>query len=192
MLNTHMKLFELLSPYHNQLLNPEQNKDDQDQQQQPKPGEDQQGKFDAGQVDQNLQDIASDAKNKDAQPEPQGAQTEPPELDDQNVKPVDDALLQQTKNQPYNTKWQHNQRGQIAPMKILGMQIDELSRLQNMVRLAMQSETMQDQVGMSDNDDMEWYSDLLKFVNTVMAFKKSNTKAQLAKINPTPAYQTQR
>lgn len=189
-----MKIFELLNQAPNQQLDPDtQTQIDnwfQNGQQQ-NPEDDEQGKFDTSKVDQNLQDLAQGAADQNAQPEPPGGAPETaPELDDTNVKPVDDALIQQTKNEPYVIKWNVKDNSPIAPMKIMQMQLDELSHLQNMVRFQQQNISLKNKVGANDTDAMQWYNDLLRFVNTVADFKKSNTKAQLAKINPTPAYQT--
>ena len=181
-----MKIFELLNP------NAQQQLQDVDQQGQ-NPEDDAQGKFDATKVDSHLQDIAQGVGDENAQPElPQGAQGEPPELDNQNPQPIDDALLAQIKNLPYATKWDQKDKSPISPLKIAGMQLADLSNLKNMVRYKIQLTTMKNSVGSDDDPAMEYYGDLLKFVNTVMAFKKSNTKTQLAQTNPTPAYQTTR
>lgn len=183
-----MKIFELLNP---QAQNQLQDLDQTDPQTEQNPEDDSQGKFDANKVDQNLQDIAQNVDDQNAQPEPQGTPTEPPELDDQNVQPIDDALLQQVKNLPYVTKYNVKDKSPLSPMKISGMQVQDLSSLKDMVRFKIQNTMMKNQVGLADDPDMEYYSDLLRFVNTVMTFKKSNTKAQMAKTSPTPAYQTQ-
>jgi len=184
-----MKIFELLNPNAQQQL---QNLD-QDPNQGPNPEDDAQGKFDANKVDSHLQDIAQGIGDENAQPEiPQGAEGEPPELDNQNPQPIDDALIAATKNLPYATNWPHKDKDKTSPMNILGMQLADLSNLKNMVRYKIQILTMKNSVGNNENKDMEYYGDLLKFVNTVTAFKRSNTKTQLAQTNPTPAYQTTR
>lgn len=192
-----MKIFELLNQNSNQSLDPEtQNQIDnwwKNGQNPSNPEDDEQGKFDTNKVDQNLQDIAQQTQDGNAQPElPGGAPETPPELDSQNVQPIDDALLQQIKNQAYVTKYDVKDNSPISPLKIAGMQLPDLANLRNMVRFKIQSTMMKHQIGLDDDPAMEYYSDLLRFVNTVMTFKTSDTKSQLAKINPTPAYQTTR
>lgn len=184
-----MKIFELMNTYPNQKIpDPDQAMQSQGQ----NPGEDQQGKFDANQVDQNLQDIAQNVGDQNAQPDlPQGAEPEqPPELDDANIQPIDDALLSQIKSQPYVTKWNVTEKSPISPLKIAKMDTQELSSLRNLIRFKIQTTTLQDQVGLDDNSNMEYYNDLRQFVDTILRFKKTNTKAQLAKTNPTPSFQT--
>lgn len=177
-----MRIFELLNPQAQQKLSAL----DQGQ----NPGEDAQGKFDASQVDANLQDIAQGANDQNAQPDlPQGAETPPPELDNQNTKPLDDALLGQLKKLPYN-RYPVDDKSPISVMNIAQMELDDLSSLKNQVIFKSQMTSMKDKVGLDENEDLEFYNDLLKVINTVMQFKTSNTKAQLAQTNPTPSYQT--
>jgi hypothetical protein len=155
--------------------------------------EDDQGKFDAGKVDQNLQDIAQGVGDENAQPDlPMGAQAQPPELDPSNMKPLDDALIAQIKSMPYVTNNKFDSKSKLAPLKIAAMKIQELSSLKDMVRYKMQMATMSANPGLDDDDTMEYYNNLLRFVNTILAFKKSNTKSQMAQYNQTPSYQQQR
>lgn len=155
--------------------------------------EDDQGKFDADKVDQNLQNIAQGVDDDNAQPEPVGGtQQPPPELDPNNMKPLDDALIGQIKSLPYVTKNNFDPKSKLAPLKIAAMKIQELSSLKDMVRYKMQMATMSANPGLDDDDTMEYYNDLLRFVNTIMSFKKSNTKAQMAQFSQTPSYQQQR
>jgi hypothetical protein len=189
MLNKHMKIYELLNQNPRQAVDPNQEQQ-QLNQQTPNPEDDQQGKFDADKVDQNLQDLAQGAGDQQAQPDlPNGAQQENPELDNQNIQPVDDALIQQTKNEPYTTKWNVPDKSPIAPMKILSMQLSDLSTLRNMIRFQQQNLSMRNKIGLKDSKSMEWYNDMLKFVDTVMTFKTTNTKSQMAQLHSTPAYQ---
>lgn len=191
-----MKIFELLNQNTNQAVDPEA----QDQQNKWKngatpggTGDDTQGKFDADDVDQGLQDLATQTQDQNAQPEPPGgsAQQIEPELDNDNVQPIDDALLQQIKNQPYVTKYNVKDSSPISPLKIASMQLPDLANLKNMVRFKIQATMMQNRVGLDDDPTMEYCSDLLRYINTVSAFKTTNTKTQLAQINPTPYYQQQ-
>jgi hypothetical protein len=132
-----MKIFELLNPQANQQLQ------DLDQQGQ-NPEDDSQGKFDAGKVDSQLQDIAQEGGDEQAQPDlPQGAPSEPPELDSQNSQPIDDALLAQTKNLPYAKKWKPKEKSPISPINIAKMDLAGLSNLRNMVRLKSQMASYQ-------------------------------------------------
>lgn len=176
-----MRIFELLNQSAAQQLDPNH----------PNPEDDQNGKFDADQVDNSLQDIAQTVQDRDAQPDlPAGAEQQDPGLDDDNAKPIDSALLGQIRNLPYATKYQYDDNEPLNPLRIAGMDIAQLSNLDNKVRFKMQMATVRDQVGTDDDNDMEWYNDLARFVNTVKNFKKTNTKAQLAQSNPTPSYQT--
>src|ERR1700733_128027 len=116
-----MKIFELLQSTPDQ-----QNQDQEDPnapQMQPgegaPPGEDPNGKFDAGSADGDLQDMAQGIDDENAQPDlPGGAGSEPPELDNQNSKPIDDALLAQIKGLPYATKYNFEDKSPLNPMKI--------------------------------------------------------------------------
>ncbi len=187
-----MKIFELL-----QSQPDPQNQDQVDprspQNQKPQnPEDDSQGKFDADKVGNNLQDMAQGIDDQNAQPElPDGAQGEAPELDNQETKPLDDALLSQVKGLPYTTKYDYDDNSPLNPLKIAGMQLQDLSSLKDQVRFKMQQTMMKNQVGLDDDPMIEYCADLLKFINTVMGFKKSNTSAQLSKYRSAPSYQTQ-
>jgi hypothetical protein len=191
-----MRIYELLSQSTQQQL------DSLDKQQQP-PGldpdqsaqdeDDGQGKFDANKVDGHLQDVAQSVQDKDAQPDPFGGQEQQPEeLDQQNVKPIDSALLGQIKNLPFSTRYEFKENSPLNPLNIAAMSLADLGNLSNMVRFKMQNKTMQDRIGLEDDIDMQFYTDLLKFINTVNKFKKTNTSSQLAGIRPGPSYQNMR
>jgi hypothetical protein len=185
-----MKLFELLQSKPDP-QNQDQNDPNQPQMQQSS-GEDASGKFDANQVDDNLQDIVQNVDDENAQPDlPQGAGTEPPELDNQNTKPIDDALLGQIKNLPYATKYNFDDKSPLNPLKIAGMQLQDLSSLKNQVEYKLQFATIKNQVGNFDNDLIEYCNDLLKFINTVTTFKTSSTASQLAQYRSAPPYKKQ-
>jgi hypothetical protein len=173
-----MKIFELLNQA--QAQQPGQNDED-----------DSQGKFDANKVDQNLQDVANNVDDEQAQPEPQSSQqAKPTELDDQNTKPIDAALLSQIKSLPYSKKYNFKDNDPLNPMQLMAKPVEELTQDQSRVRYKMQLLTMKDQVGLEDNKDMEFCVDLAKVINTILHFKKTNTSAQLAAINPSPPYAT--
>lgn len=181
-----MKIFELLNQNAQQPVDPEA----QDQNNPQNAEDDGSGKFDAGKVDQNLQDLAQGVQDQNAQPEPPGgSQPDPEELDNNNVKPIDDALLQQIKTQPYVTKYNVKDSSPISPINIAGLQVADLSNLKNMVRYKIQTTVMKNQVGLDDDPAMEYYSDLLRYVNTVTSFKTTSTKAQMAQTIPAPSYQ---
>ncbi len=195
-LNRGMKIFELLSQSTQQQLDQAGK-----QQSQQVPGlnpdssaqaeDDGQGKFDADKVDGSLQDIAQSVQDKDAQPDvPSGGEAQDPALDNSNVKPIDSALLSQIKNLSFSTKYDFKDNSPINPLNIAAMSLADLSNLNNMVRWKMQLKTVQDRVGLDDDIDMQFYTDLIKFTNTVMKFKKTNTSSQLAGIKPAPSYQT--
>ncbi len=184
-----MKIFELL-----QSQPDPQNQDqiDPNQPQNQNPEDDSQGKFDANKVDDNLQGIAQGIDDENAQPEvPGGEQSEPPELDNQNTQPIDDALLTQIKSLPYTTKYNFDDKSPLNPLKIAGMQVQDLSALEKQILYKMQMTTMKNQVGLDDDPMIEYCTDLLKFVHTVSAFKTSNTSSQLAQYRSAPPYQTQ-
>ena len=176
-----MKIYELLNQPHQQVSQPGMNDED-----------DEQGKFDADKVDSNLQDVSNQIDDQDAQPAPMGGQPpDPPELDNQNPKPIDSALLSQIKSLPYAKTYDFDDNSPLNPLKIAAMTVEDLSYLQAKVRYKMQLLTMHDQVGMEDDKTMVFCTDLMRFINTVMHFKKSNTKSQLAASNPSPPYQQQ-
>jgi len=153
--------------------------------------EDSQGKFDADKVDNNLQDISNDINNQQAQPEPQAPQ-QSPELSDDNTKPIDDALMAQIKSLPYSKKYQFDYGSPLNAINLAQSSIEDLSYNQAKVRYKMQQITNQLQVGMDDDKTMEFCNDLMRLLNTIMHFKKTNTKSQLAAYNHAPAYQTQK
>lgn len=192
-----MRLYELLSQSTQQQL------DQLDKQQsQQVPGEtdpsaqgedDGQGKFDADKVDGSLKDVAQSVDDQNAQPDmPSGMPSQAPELDDNNVKPIDAALLGQIKNLPFSSKYNFKENSPIAPLKIAAMSVADLGNLRNMVRYKIQQKTMSDRVGLDDDVDMQFYNDMLKFTNSVLKFKKTNTSAQLGGIRPAPSYQNMR
>jgi hypothetical protein len=193
-----MRLFELLSQNYQQQL--DQLDQQQQQQNQQPPGladqsadqeDDGQGKFDADKVDSSLKDIAQSANDQNAQPDlPAGAEGQPEELDNQNVKPIDSALMSQIKNLPYSTRYPWNDNDPLHPLKIAAMSLADLSNLKNMVNYKIQARSIQNRVGLDDDIDMQFYIDLLKLVNTVMKFKKTSTSAQLASVRPSPSYQS--
>jgi hypothetical protein len=177
-----MRLYELL----NQSTRQQLDSPGQDNQE-----DDQQGKFDADRVDSSLQDVAQQVDDQDAQPDlPSGSEQEQPELDDQNVKPIDSALMGRIQNLPYASRYQFDDKSALNPLKIAGMQISDLNNLANMVRFKMQATMMRDRIGADQDTDMQFYNDLLKFINTVRTFKKTNTKAQTTAHNAIPAYQS--
>jgi hypothetical protein len=187
-----MRIYELLSQSFQQQLDqldnqqPPGNNPDPSAEQE----DDSQGKFDANKVQDNLQDVAAQASDQNAQPEPVGGTSDQqPSLDHSNVKPIDSALLGQIKNLPFATKYQFDDNAPLNPLNIAAMSLADLMNLKNMVRFKIQQRSMQDRVGQDDDIDMQFYSDLLKFINTVNKFKKSNTSAQLAQIRPGPSYQ---
>lgn len=188
-----MKIFELLSQSTQQQLNaldnqnqPPGNNPDQSAEQE----DDSQGKFDPNKVDNSLKDIAQSVDDQDAQPEPMGGSDQTaPSLDNQNVKPIDSALLGQIKNLPFATRYQFDDKSPLSPLNIAAMSLSDLTNLKNMVRFKVQQRTMQDRVGLDDDVDMQFYADLLNFINVVMNFKKTGTSAQLASIRPSPPYQ---
>ena len=179
-----MKIFELLNPAAAQATGTQtfQGQNDED---------DDEGKFDADKVDQNLQQVSQDINAQKAMPEPVGGQEPtPPELDTKNTKPIDSALMSQIKTLPYAKKYNFKDGDQLNPIKIAAMEIQDLKDLQSKNRLKMQMMTMKDQVGLDDDKDMNFCNDLLRMVNTVMHFKKTNTASQLAQYNPSPSYQS--
>jgi hypothetical protein len=187
-----MKILELLNQQAQQKMNqigPGQ--DPSDQLPNPNDEDDSQGKFDADKVDGNLQDLSASVNDNNATPEPVGGAEEPaPELDDQNVDPLDDALMAQIRTLPYSTKYDFGEKDNLNPIRIAGMEIADLSNLSNTVQFKMQTEMLKNPVGGADNDTIQFCNDLLRFINVVMKFKKSNTSAQLSKTSPSPAYQT--
>jgi len=98
--------------------------------------------------------------------------------------------MSEIKSLPYTKKYDFDDNSPLNPITIAGMKVEDLKYLQAKVRYKMQLLTMKDQVGMEDDKHMEFCNDLMRFVNTVMHFKKSNTSAQLAQTNPSPPYQT--
>jgi len=191
-----MKLYELLSQSTQQeldQLDPQQNQQppglaDQSAQQE----DDGQGKFDPNKVDSSLKDVAQSVDDQNAQPDmPSGAEAEPPELDQQNVKPIDSALMSQIKNLPY-TKYPFPENGKLAPLKIAAMSLADLSNLKNMTRYKIQAKSLSGDFGSNDSIDLKFYNDLIDFTNTVMKFKKGNTSSQLSGTCPAPSYQTLR
>jgi hypothetical protein len=179
-----MKIYELLSPSAAQATGTQTFQGQN-------PEDDEEGKFDANKVDQNLQQVSQDINSQKTAPEPVGGQQEmPPELDAGNVKPIDDALLSQIKTLPYTKKYNFKDNDPLNPIKIAGMEVQQLSDLKSKVRLKMQMATTQDGVGLDDDKNMIYYTDLMRIVNTVMHFKKTNTASQLAQYNPSPSYQS--
>lgn len=153
--------------------------------------DDAQGKFDANKVDQNLQDVANDVNYQQAQPDPQTQQPQPtPELDDKNAKPIDAALMSEIKALPYTKKYDFDDDSPLNPMTLAAMSVEDLKYTQAKVRYKMQLLTMKDQVGMDDDRTMEFCNDLMRMLNTIMHFKTTNTKNQLAATNPSPSYQS--
>lgn len=176
-----MRIFELLNQSPAQQVDPNT----------PNPEDDQDGKFDADKVDNSLQDVAQSVQDRDAQPDlPPGGEQPDPALDDQNAKPIDSALLGQIRNLPYSTRYQFDDNSPLNPLRLAGMEVQDLKGVLNMVRFKMQMTMMRDQVGADEDTDMSFYNDLTQFINMIMNFKKSNTKAQLAQTNPSPPYQT--
>jgi hypothetical protein len=148
--------------------------------------------IDINKINNNLQDIAQNVQDQDAQPDlPQGAQTEPPEMDPNNMKPIDDALIGKIKNLPYNTNWQHDDDSKLSPINIAKMNIADLNSLRNKVRLKMQLTDIKNQPGMQTYQIISYCNDLIRFIDTVIDFKKSNTKSQMAQFNPLPSYKQQ-
>lgn len=192
-----MRLYELLSQSTQQQLD---QIDQQNQKQVPgqadpsAQGEDDgEGKFDADKVDSSLKDVAQSVDDQNAQPDmPGGMPQNPPQLDDQNVKPIDAALLGQIKNLPYSSKYKFKGNSPIAPLKIAALSLSDLSNLRNMIRFKIQETSISDRVGLDDDGGMQFLNDILNFTNTVMKFKKTNTSAQLGGIRPAPAYQNMR
>jgi hypothetical protein len=181
-----MRIYELLNQSTQQQLDPGRKPN-------PNQEDDQDGKFDADKVDGSLQDIAQNVQDQDAQPDlPSGAEQNPPELDDNNVQPLDSALMGQIQNLPYVSRYKYDEKSPMNPMNIAAMSVADLNGMMNMVRVKIQATTMRDQVGVDDDTDMQFYTDLRKFINTVLKFKKTSTKAQRAAQNPTPPYQRRR
>lgn len=175
-----MKIFEVLGQSPQQQL--------QDINQEPENEEDDSNdKFSADQVDNNLKDTAANINDQNAMPEPEDGGQEDPEFDDQNVKPLDDALMSQIKSLPYATKYEFDDKSPLNPIRIAGMEIADLSNLANTVKVKMQNEMMKNPLGY-DDDTIGYCNDLLRFINVVMKFKKTNTKIQLDKINPSSSY----
>lgn len=164
----------------------------EDDQQQPPAGGAPQGAND-NTIDGNLQQIAQGVGDQNAQPDlPAGSEPQNPELDNSNAEPIDDALLAQLKGMPFATKYNFNPKMKITPMKIAAMGLEDLSNLRETVRFKMQNIMMQNQVGLDDDPTIEYCTDLLRFVNTAMAFKRQNAASQLTQYNPGQAYQTMR
>lgn len=154
--------------------------------------DDAQGKFDADKVDKNLQDVANNVDDEQAQPDPQSSsQVQPPELDDKNTKPIDSSLLSQIKSLPYTKKYNFDDNSPLNPMQLAAKSVEDLTYDQAKVHYKMQLLTMQGQVGMDDNKTMEFCNDLMRMINTILHFKKTSTRAQLAATNPSPPYATQ-
>jgi hypothetical protein len=196
-----MRLYELLSKNAedqlNQLNQPQQQQvpgADPDASAQEE--DDGQGKFDADKVQNSLQDVAQSVNDQNAQPDlPAGAEQTDPALSDDNVKPIDSALLSQIKNLPFASKYKFSNNAPLAPLKIAAMSVADLGNLRNMVRYKIQMATIQenkislDEDNSGDDTDMQFYIDLLKFINTVTKFKTTNTSTQLSAYRSAPAYQ---
>lgn len=180
-----MRIFELLNQNAKQPVNDPQYDPANDSQDQPGQAA---ANADPTQVDQNLEDLAQQAGDENAAPEPQSP-TQPPELDDDNVKPVDDALLAQVKHLPYTSKYDFDDNSPLNPIAIMQMQPQDLSHLRNQVRYKMQVVGLKDQIGLDDNRMIEYCNDLLRFIDVVSNFKKTNQRTQLAQTNPLPTYQ---
>jgi hypothetical protein len=179
-----MKIYELLKQ------SPTQQLQDINQAPPQNPEDDQNGKFSADQVDNDLQQASSDINDQNAMPEPMGgAEPQDPELDNQNIEPLDDVLMAQIRTLPYSTRYEFDDKSPLNPIRIAGMEIADLSNLANMVKVKMQTQILKNPIGNDDNDTLQYCNDLLRFINVVMKFKKSSTSDQLSKTRPAPSYQ---
>lgn len=132
-------------------------------------------------LDQQLKGVAGgidDAQNQPEMPEGGLPQGEEPN-DEPDVKPVDASMFAAFKSLPYVTKWKFDDENKTHPMRIMTMGLDELSNLQNMVRAKMQLATTQGNPGSYDSPDMEYYQDLLSFVEKVLAYRKQHDERDI-------------
>lgn len=109
---------------------------------------------------------------------------------------IDGDLVGQLKDQSYVKDYNHdNDKSPVSPIKIAGMAIDSLYQLKNQVRFQLNKLTLSDDSGISDDSNLEFYQDLMAYVNAVIEYRKTeirsnddedtgNTRPQVAKQNP--------
>lgn len=108
--------------------------------------------------------------------DPMGSESTEDEEDEMLMQKVDEILIAAAKGHKYTKGYNHQDKSKIHPYKILGMQMDELQSLRTMARNKFNLESFNGEVGAADNPDIQFFQDLVSFVDKVLDVKKSSTK----------------
>ena len=108
--------------------------------------------------------------------DPLGAGGTDEEEDEMLMQKVDQVLVSAAKGHKYSRGYNHEDKSKIHPYKILSMQMDELQSLRTMARNKFNIESFNGDVGAADNPDIQFFQDLISYVDKIIEVKKSATK----------------
>ena len=108
--------------------------------------------------------------------DPLGSGMTDEEEDEMLMAKVDEILVSAAKSHKYTRGYSHPDNSAIHPYRILSMSMDELSSLRTMARNKFNLESFDGEVGAADNPDIQFFQDLVSFVDKIMEVKKSSTK----------------
>ena len=122
--------------------------------------------------------------------QPEEEDPEEQELNDRLEKKVDDAVRSAVKGHGYITDYRHQESSKIHPFALMTLETNELMNVRRIVRNKMGMETMDDRIGTYDDPQVQFYQDMLSFLDKIIDIKKRNASDEKAKDSKTPKAKT--